>query len=123
MIAHTVVDAKKGSASGWYQAGNLGGMGIGGGVGVWIATHSSSGAVGFALAAAMLPCAAALYFVPNVKAVSGERLRLRVRGFGKDFWDLIRTYRALLVMLLVLSPIGVGGASQLCLSGHLKSGH
>ena len=113
MIAHTVVDAKKGSASGWYQAGNLGGMGIGGGVGVWLATHSARGTVGSALAAAMLACAAALYFVPNVKAVPGENLRLRIRGFGQDFRDLIRTHRALLVMVLVFSPIGVGGASQL----------
>lgn len=113
MIAHTVVDAKKGSASGWYQAGNLGGMGIGGGIGVWLATHASKEAASAALAAAMLACAAALFFVPNVKAVSGESFRLRIRGFGLDFWDLIRTRRALLVLVLVFSPIGVGGASQL----------
>lgn len=113
MIAHTVVEEKKGSASGWYQAGAMAGIGVGGGVGVWLAAHSTSATAGSILAAAMLACAPALYFVPNVRAVPGTQLRVRLRGFGRDFWDLIRTRRALLVIVLVSSPIGVGAASQL----------
>src|SRR5437868_774645 len=34
LMAHTVTENAKGRAAGWYQAGNLGGNGIGGGVGV-----------------------------------------------------------------------------------------
>ena len=41
LIAHTVSDDMKGRAAGWYQAGNLGGNGIGGGAGVWLAAHYS----------------------------------------------------------------------------------
>ena len=37
-IAHTVRQDQKGRAAGWYQAGNLGGTGIGGGAGVWMAS-------------------------------------------------------------------------------------
>src|SRR5205823_5112010 len=36
LMAHTVAENAKGRAAGWYQAGNLGGNGIGGGVGVWL---------------------------------------------------------------------------------------
>ena len=39
LMAHTVAESAKGRAAGWYQAGNLGGNGIGGGVGVWLASH------------------------------------------------------------------------------------
>jgi len=38
LMAHTVAEKAKGRAAGWYQAGNLGGNGIGGGVGVWLAS-------------------------------------------------------------------------------------
>ena len=41
LMAHTVSDDMKGRAAGWYQAGNLGGNGIGGGAGVWLAAHYS----------------------------------------------------------------------------------
>jgi PAT family beta-lactamase induction signal transducer AmpG len=41
LMAHTVAESAKGRAAGWYQAGNLGGNGIGGGVGVWLASHFS----------------------------------------------------------------------------------
>src|SRR2546429_5503077 len=35
LMAHTVAENAKGRAAGWYQAGNLGGHGIGGGGGGW----------------------------------------------------------------------------------------
>jgi len=42
LMAHTVAEEAKGRAAGWYQAGNLGGTGIGGGAGVWLASHFSN---------------------------------------------------------------------------------
>ena len=39
MIPHHTSHASKGRASGWYQAGNLGGNGIGGGAALWMAQH------------------------------------------------------------------------------------
>src|SRR5262245_54465302 len=41
LMAHTVPEEQKGRAGGWFQAGNLGGIGLGGGAGVWLATHVS----------------------------------------------------------------------------------
>src|SRR5215468_10227160 len=37
LLANVVTDRQRGSASGWLQAGNLGGAGIGGGVALWLA--------------------------------------------------------------------------------------
>jgi MFS family permease len=113
MIAHTVQDTAKGRASGWYQAGNLGGVGIGGGIGVWLATHSTYALAYIVLALTMLACGIALRWVPNVRAVRGESVVVRLRELGRDFKMLIRSRGTLLVVVLVASPIGVGGASQL----------
>src|SRR2546423_10193795 len=43
LMAHTVAENAKGRAAGWYQAGNLGGNGIGGGGGGWPAGPFSKG--------------------------------------------------------------------------------
>ncbi|HSS71521.1 MAG TPA: MFS transporter, partial [Casimicrobiaceae bacterium] len=37
MIAYATSDREKGRAGGWYQAGNLGGYGVGGGAALWLA--------------------------------------------------------------------------------------
>lgn len=42
LMAHTVAEHEKGRAGGWNQAGNLGGTGLGGGAGVWLAGHFSN---------------------------------------------------------------------------------
>jgi len=113
MIAHTVRDTAKGRASGWYQAGNLGGVGIGGGMGVWLVTHSTYTLAYTILALTMLVSAISLCWVPNVRAIRGESIVVRLKALGRDFKMLIRSRSTLLVIALVASPIGVGGASQL----------
>src|SRR5437899_1472770 len=72
LMAHTVAEDAKGRAAGWYQAGNLGGTGIGGGVGVWLASHFSKEIAGGGLAIAMFASAAAIYFVSDVRVVANE---------------------------------------------------
>ena len=57
LMAHTVAEEAKGRAAGWYQAGNLGGNGVGGGAGVWLASHFSKEVAGGTLAVAMLASA------------------------------------------------------------------
>ena len=79
LMAHTVADDAKGRAAGWYQAGNLGGSGIGGGAGVWLASHPSKEAAGRALAVAMLASAGAIYFASDVRIVATEGIRDRMR--------------------------------------------
>jgi MFS transporter, PAT family, beta-lactamase induction signal transducer AmpG len=113
MMAHTVLEGKKGRASGWYQAGGFSGTGIGGGAGVWLAAHYSGEVAAALLAAAMLIAIAALRLVPDVREVSDERLASRLRDIGRDFANLLRSPSALLVVAMVVSPIGLGAASNL----------
>ena len=113
MMAHTVDDARKGRAAGWFQAGNLGGMFGGGGAGVWLAHHFSLAVAGTTLAAVMVLCAGALALVPDVRPEAGATLGSRLGDIGRDFLELVRSPIALLVVAVVSSPIGAGAASSL----------
>ncbi len=59
LMAHLVPPDDQGRASGWFQAGNLGGNGIGGGLGLWLLTKLPAGwEAGLILAVLVLGCAA-----------------------------------------------------------------
>lgn len=114
LMAHTVADAQKGRAAGWFQAGNLLGVGLGGGAGVWLASHASNAIAGAVLAVAMLACALALVFVPATRPPMGDgSLARRFRAIGTDFRELLRSPIALLAIVLVSSPVGSGAAAGL----------
>ena len=113
LMAHTVAEKAKGRAAGWYQAGNLGGTGIGGGVGVWLATHFSKEVSGVVLSIAMLPAAAAIYFASDVRIVSTESIAQRMRILGRDILDMVRSAVPLFTIVLVMSPIGAGAMNNL----------
>src|SRR5262249_45974149 len=81
VVAPTVAEDQKGMASGWYQAGALGGTGVGGGAGVWLVTHSGPATAGIVLALAMMICAVSLFYIPNVRPASGSRIVERWRFF------------------------------------------
>jgi MFS family permease len=56
----------QGRAGGWFQAGNLGGNGLGGGAGLWLAqTLPDPWMAAAAIAVACALCCAALWFVPE----------------------------------------------------------
>jgi len=113
LMAHTVPDEAKGRAAGWYQAGNLGGTGIGGGVGVWLAAHYSKEVASTGLGMAMLASAAALYFVSDVRIVSTESPGERMRILGRDIVSMVRAAIPLFTIVLVCSPIGAGAMNNL----------
>jgi MFS family permease len=113
LMAHTVADEAKGRAAGWYQAGNLGGTGIGGGAGVWLAAHFSKEVASTGLALAMLGSAAALYFVSDVRIVSAESVGERMRILWRDIFSMVRAAIPLFTIVLVCSPIGAGAMNNL----------
>src|SRR5947208_5169447 len=113
LMAHTVAESAKGRAAGWYQAGNLGGNGIGGGVGVWLASHFSKEIAGGGLALAMLASAAAIYFASDVRIVSTETIGERMRILWRDILSMVRAAVPLFTIVLVCSPIGAGAMNNL----------
>jgi PAT family beta-lactamase induction signal transducer AmpG len=115
LMAFDVPDNLKGQAGGWSQAGNLGGVGLGGGAGLWLAQHSGhpwiSGAV---LAAVSLACAWPLIRLTEPGRLADGRSYLQTLiETGRDVLSLVRTRIGLLACFLMLLPIGSGGLQQL----------
>lgn len=111
-MAKTVEDHKKGRAGGWYQAGNLGGMGMGGGAGIWLSTHYSYRVAGVSLALTMMFCAAILLIVPQVRAVKTS-LSSSLKIMWLDMKILFSSRVALFTILMILTPIGMGAAAYI----------
>ena len=115
LMAYATDEARKGRAAGWYQAGNLGGYGIGGGAALWLAQElPRPWMAGACLGGACLLCCAALAFVPEIRRA--QRLPGIARNLievGRDLWAVARSRRGFLGLLICFLPIGSGAASNL----------
>jgi MFS family permease len=112
-IAHLTSGSDRGRVSGWYQAGNLGGSGLGGGLGLWLLnTLPAPWETGAIMAAAMLACNGALAFLPDVPAESrGCPVGQVIRNLAADLWSVIWSRQGYLCAVLCLVPVGTGAAS------------
>jgi MFS transporter, PAT family, beta-lactamase induction signal transducer AmpG len=130
LIAHHTPDGVKGRASGWFQAGNLGGQGVGGGAGLWMAGHLSASWISPAvLGLACVLCSLALLWIreparafPAGSVAGRARHRLPpalIRQWSnlltvlKGLWLLVTSRRGFLALLVVFLPITTGAASNL----------
>ena len=115
MMAYDTTDADKGRAGGWSQAGNLGGVGLGGGAGLWIAQHSGAPWLAAAvLAAACLASGAALLFLRDPpRPAAGPSYASVLIATGRDVLSLAQRRIGLLAAFLMLLPIGSGAAQNL----------
>jgi PAT family beta-lactamase induction signal transducer AmpG len=126
LMAHAVPPEQKGRAAGWSQAGNIGSMGLGGGLGLWIAQHAG----GIGVAAVVLGLLCLLCVLPTLSMVEPEhdhrapRMRDTVRKVLTDLWGLARSQLGLLAIGLCLLPIGSGAAALLfaSIAGDWKTG-
>ena len=113
MMAHLTPPADRGRVSGWFQAGNLGGNGIGGGMGLWLLTNLPAGwLAGLILAGLTLACAAALPLLPEVPAEARPTsIAGTVRNVALDFWRAMSSRDGVLSAVLCFVPVGTGAAS------------
>jgi len=115
LIAQDVPDEEKGRAGGWLQAGNLGGFGVGGGAGIWLAERISmpwvSGAI---IALISLLCGLGLLFLKEPTPFKQEENYLKTVGtLINDIWILVKSRAGFLALILCFLPIGSGAASNL----------
>lgn len=114
LMAHSTPDNLKGRAGGWSQAGNLGGVGLGGGAGLWMAVHAVPWSAGAALGSFSLLCCAALVLLQEeTRAHDGTRYIDNVLAIGRDVWTVARSRAGYLTLILFFLPIGTGAASNL----------
>ncbi len=113
IMAHRIELNRKGRASGWYQTGNLGGVGLGGGVGLWLATHVNIITAGLVLSAASLLSAVIIFKIKDVHHKKDKLLASELMSMGKDILSMVRVPVVLFVVILLCFPIGTGAANNL----------
>lgn len=115
LMAYGASPEEKGRAGGWFQAGNLGGNGLGGGAGLWMAQHfPAPWMAGAALGAASLFCIGGLFFVPEPQAAHRhENLAKSLWSVALDLWGVARSRLGFLALFLCFLPLGSGAASGL----------
>ena len=115
LMVYGTPPGQQGRAAGWFQAGNLGGYGLGGGAGLWMAERLPEPWIaGTVLAVASALCCVALLFVsepPSMLRTGSQRQRLG--AVLKDLWIVTRSRPGYLALLICFLPIGSGAASNL----------
>jgi len=102
----------RGTAAGWYQAGNLGGGAIGGGVVIWLADNAALPVVAVASAAAIILPALASFLVkepPPVRRALGRQMS----GLFHDLREVFLARRTWLGLVFFLSPVGSAAVCNL----------
>jgi MFS family permease len=102
----------QGRASGWAQAGNFAGGGLGGGLGLVLAQHVQAQWVsGGALGVMCIACAAPLALLTEAdRTHMRTSMRETLVEVVRDVWSVVRTRAGVLVIVLMLLPLGSGGA-------------
>ena len=115
LMVYGTPPAEKGRAGGWFQAGNLGGGGLGGGAGLWMAENlPEPWMAGAVLASACALCIVALMFVAEPPALPRtDRYWRRLVDVLDDLWQVARARPGILALLICFLPIGTGAVSGL----------
>jgi len=118
LMAHATPESERGRAAGWFQAGNLGGYGIGGGLALIVAEQISTKAAFITITLILGACTLALQLVPDVPREHREgSLAQRVTHSAVDvFKDLYRTLgsrRGIIALIICFIPLGAGAAQGL----------
>lgn len=120
LMAHSTPPERRGRVGGWFQAGNLGGNGLGGGAGLWMATnlpnHESPAPwmAGAILGMCFLLGAMALRMVPDAKADRRDSGLVRaMAGVAGDMWTMVKSKAGMLCAALCLLPMNSGTATNI----------
>ncbi len=115
LMAYATPEDLKGRAGGWFQAGNLGGSGIGGGLGLWLTQNlSAAWMASVVVATVCFLCSLALFLVPDPDHSHGRAgFVVSIREAVRDLWVVVKERAGTLALILCFLPIGSGAASGL----------
>ena len=113
MIASATPPEQIGRVSAWFQAGNLGGAGLGGALGLYLVVHlPAPWMAGAIMGALFVLCCVALWATPEARAHAAPHGALvAVKSVVRDLRDMIKTKGGLLAAILCVLPVGTGAAS------------
>ncbi|MXO58146.1 hypothetical protein GRI89_01115 [Altererythrobacter salegens] len=124
-MANQVPPELRGKASGWSQAGNLGGGGIGGGIGLLLAENLAEPWIsGVVLAAVCFACWGATLLLPKLELVKQEGLHYlaHLKEVGVNVWHVARSRLGYLALIIMLLPIGSGGVPWAAIANEWQAG-
>jgi MFS family permease len=117
LMAHATPESERGRAAGWFQAGNLGGNGFGGGVALLVAKHVSNEAAFLMLGIILGACAFVLLLVPSEprehhEGSRGGQLLKSIIDVFKDLYRTLASRRGVVALVLCFMPLGAGAAAN-----------
>lgn len=116
LMATTVPVERKGAAAGWSMAGNLGGTGVGGALGLFLTEHQPKAVTAAVLASVLLLCGTPILRIdeqvhpaqPALQAIVNLARDLRRTALSREGWT---------GLIICLSPVGAGAAVNLFAGG------
>lgn len=134
LMAHATPPEERGRAGGWFQVGNVGGAGLGGGLGLYLAEGVSTQFAFVVIAIVLFLCMIGLFFVPEAPRVAvapearaaekfrgwlGRPVRVllilngRIIEVFRELWQMLSSRRGITAIILVFLPIGSAAAQGL----------
>ena len=111
-ILQTLNPAIRGRASGWYQAGNLGGGALGAGATIWLAGILHPMTLGIVASALIVLPALAAWRISEERAARLPPFAL-FRALAHDVGDVLKAPRTLIGLVFFLSPVGSAAVMNL----------
>lgn len=120
MIGRTTKPEDAGRVSAWFQAGNLGGTGLGGGLGLFLIQRlPSPWMAGAIMGVLFMLCCTALLFTPVLEPHRGANVVASVKNVLVDLRDMVKLRGGLLAAVLCAMPVGTGAAQTVLTQGEV----
>lgn len=112
IMGFTTPPEEAGRVGGWFQVGNLGGSGVGGGLGlVMLDNLPEPWMAGAIIGGSFLLCGVGLHWLPDPPPHPGMGVGEAVRKVGRDILDLGRSRGGLLAAIVCFLPLGTGASA------------
>jgi len=113
LLAHLLSPGLQSKASGWWQAGFLGGGSLGGGAILWLGHHMSLTAVGILFGGFIALLGIVPLWIDEPPPRAGSGVLTHLVQIARELWGVIRAPRRRWSAALLVSPIGTGAAQFL----------
>ena len=112
-LGRAVPKERKSTAAAWLQAGTFLGLGVGGGIAIELVSRLPGAMAGGIIAVMMLACAWPLLAFDEPAAGQRRSVPEALRDLMRDIGTLVRSRSGVMAIMLCLSAVGAGAASNL----------